>query len=197
MWFCVIFIYLNWTVYRLVVGDGSDAHPFCISMTSTAMLNTVSKLHSWVAPWVMGESGATLSMSKLLSLTEVCSLLCDFRVTELDKKLLLLHSFSNAQRELRPQVVESKLASEDAWLLSIKKHNGSVPPKSSLLSPIFVTRNFQTCAVTLLFKWGIHNCRGTRHHTVLTLMTVRLPTLKHRLLWDIFVRSCTSEKGSS
>jgi len=32
---------------------GSDAHPFCISMTSTAMLNTVSKLHSWVAPWVL------------------------------------------------------------------------------------------------------------------------------------------------
>ena len=36
-----------------MVGDGSDAHPFCISMTSTAMLNTVSKLHSWVAPWVL------------------------------------------------------------------------------------------------------------------------------------------------
>jgi hypothetical protein len=42
-------------------------------------------------------------------------------------------------------------------LSSIKKHNGSVPPQSSLLSPIFVTRNFQTCAITLLFKWGIHN----------------------------------------
>ncbi len=35
------------------MGDGSDAHPFCISMTSRAMLNTINKLHSWVAPWVL------------------------------------------------------------------------------------------------------------------------------------------------
>jgi hypothetical protein len=35
------------------VGDGSDAHRFCISMSSRAMLNTISKLHSWVRPWVL------------------------------------------------------------------------------------------------------------------------------------------------
>jgi hypothetical protein len=36
-----------------VVGDSSDAHPFCISMSSRVMLNTISKLHSWVLPWVL------------------------------------------------------------------------------------------------------------------------------------------------
>jgi hypothetical protein len=46
-------MYIILTIYRLVVGDGSDAHPFCISMSSRAMLNTICKLHSWVLPWVL------------------------------------------------------------------------------------------------------------------------------------------------
>jgi hypothetical protein len=40
-------------INRLVVGDGSDAKPFCISMSSRAMLNNICKLHSWVLPWVL------------------------------------------------------------------------------------------------------------------------------------------------
>ncbi len=35
------------------MGDGSDGQPFCISMSSRAMLNTDCKLHSWVLPWVL------------------------------------------------------------------------------------------------------------------------------------------------
>jgi hypothetical protein len=36
-----------------VVGDGSDGQPFCVSMSSRAMLNTFCKLYSWVLPWAL------------------------------------------------------------------------------------------------------------------------------------------------
>jgi hypothetical protein len=32
--------------YRLVLGDGGDARPFCVSMTSKAMLNVLHKANN-------------------------------------------------------------------------------------------------------------------------------------------------------
>jgi hypothetical protein len=39
--------------YRLVLGDGGDATPFCVSMTSKAMLNVLLKANSCVFPLVL------------------------------------------------------------------------------------------------------------------------------------------------
>jgi hypothetical protein len=50
-------------MHRLVVGNGSNAMPFCISMTSKTLLGVVKKLAIWELPVVLC-MGATFKLNK-------------------------------------------------------------------------------------------------------------------------------------
>jgi hypothetical protein len=50
--FLIYFIFVDLTI-RLVIGDGSDEVPFCLSMTSKMLLSAMNKLSMWELPVVL------------------------------------------------------------------------------------------------------------------------------------------------
>jgi hypothetical protein len=44
---------ISYTFYMSVLGDGSDAQAFCVSMTSKAMINVTHKVQNWAIPMVL------------------------------------------------------------------------------------------------------------------------------------------------
>jgi hypothetical protein len=62
--YLIIFFLFNFIYFisicptiRLVLGDGSDEAPFCVSMTSMMLLSSVNKVSMWELPVVLHMDG--------------------------------------------------------------------------------------------------------------------------------------------